>query len=340
MKKIFISLILFVFIAVFAQSEQPSEIKIMFYNVENLFDTEDELGKNDEEFTPEGMRHWTFSRYRKKLSNISKVIVAVGGWRVPALIGLCEIENRKTIENLTQQTPLRHLKYRFIHQESPDMRGIDVALLYQEKLYKPVHEEFIAINFPQAPHRKTRDILYSAGIVPTGDTLHVFVNHFPSRAGGELTSEPNRNFVASVLRHKVDSLFTRNPQSLIVIMGDFNDHPDNRSMCDVLKAREVKPPYSNVELYNLFALYHAQGMGSYKFQGSWGALDQIIVSGTLLNSEQSIFTTQDNARIFKADFLLEDDKIGEKPFRTYNGMRYNGGFSDHLPIYTIFKLNK
>lgn len=337
MKTFLLPLILLVSIAGFAQSSQ-SEMKIMFYNVENLFDPEDEPGKNDEEFTPKGTRNWGYTRYRQKLSNISKVIVAAGGWEVPALIGLCEIENRKTIEDLTGQAPLKRLKYQFIHQESPDERGIDVALLYRKEMYEPVHEEFIAINFPQDPLRKTRDILYSAGVVPTGDTLHVFVNHFPSRYGGELVSEPNRIFVASLLRQRVDSLLARNPQSLIVIMGDFNDHPDNRSIHDVLKAREVKEPFSDAELYNLFALHHAQGKGSYKFQGAWGALDQMIVSGALLSGKQKVATKQDNAHVFRGNFLLEPDKIGDKPFRTYIGLKYNGGFSDHLPIYTVFTL--
>ncbi|MDR1699359.1 MAG: endonuclease [Prevotellaceae bacterium] len=338
MKKILLPLVFLVSMAAFSQSGK-SEMKIMFYNVENLFDPEDEPDKSDEEFTPKGTRYWSYPRYRQKLSNISKVIVALGGWEAPALIGLCEVENRKTMEDLTQQAPLKRLGYQFIHQESPDERGIDVALLYQKEKYQPVHEEFIEINFPQDPSRKTRDILYSSGVVPTGDTLHVFVNHFPSRYGGELVSEPNRIFVASLLRRRVDSLLARNPQSLIVIMGDFNDHPDNRSIRDVLNAHEVKPPFKNTELYNLFALYHAQGMGSYKFQGEWGALDQMIVSGALLTGEQRVSTTQDNARVFRADFLLETDNMGDKPFRTYTGFRFNGGFSDHLPIYTIFTLN-
>ena len=339
MKKLILTIIFTLSIAVFAQSNEPLEMKIMFYNVENLFHPSKEPGKNDEEFTPQGTRRWTFTRYRQKLSNISRVVVAVGGWQAPTLIGLCEIENRQTMDDLTGQAPLRHLGYQVIHQESPDARGIDVALLYRPEMYQPVHEEFIAVNFPGDPRRKTRDILYSAGVVPTGDTIHVFVNHWPSRFGGELVSEPNRIFTASLLRHKVDSLFAKNPQSLIVIMGDFNDHPDNRSIRDVLRAREVREPFSNTVLYNLFALHHAQGRGSYKFQGEWGALDQMIVSGALLKGEKNISTTQDNARVFRADFLLEPDRIGDKPFRTYQGFRFHGGFSDHLPIYTIFKLN-
>jgi predicted extracellular nuclease len=341
MKNLLISLFLFPFaLAAYAQTTEPSEMKIMFYNVENLFDPSDEPNKIDEEFMPAEMRHWTYKRYWQKLSNISKVIVAVGGWDAPALVGLCEVENRKTMEDLTGRVALKNLKYKFIHKESPDERGIDVALLYRETLFKPVHEEFIQINFPGDPDQKTRDILYASGVVPTGDTLHVFVNHFPSRYGGELVSEPNRTFVAKTLRNKVDSLFARNPQSLIVIMGDFNDHPDNRSIHDVLAAREMKPPFADTELYNLFAIHHAQGNGSYKFQGQWGALDQMIVSGALLGGKQPVSTNQDNARVFRADFLLEKDKIGDKPFRTYLGMRFNGGYSDHLPVYTIFNLKK
>ena len=200
---------------------------------------------------------------------------------------------------------------------------------------KAVRDEAIRIDFPDAPQSKTRDILYVSGVVPSGDTLHCFVCHFPSRLGGELESEDRRMFVASVLRSKVDSLFKQNMKADIVIMGDFNDYPPNESMHGVLKALSPGDNRSANELYNLMYPIHSSGQGSHKHEGEWGALDQIIVSGNLLNPAGSIYTLPSDAHVFNADFLLVDDEkyLGKQPFRTYNGMKFQDGFADHLPVY-------
>jgi len=178
----------------------------MCYNVENYFDCLDDSLTSDEEYLPSGMRAWNNDKYQKKQANIAKVITAVGGWDAPALVGLCEIESEKCMWDLTRYSGLKNLKYKFLHHESPDARGVDVALLYQPDMFRPVHDEAVRINFPSSPHTKTRDLLFASGVVPTGDTLHVFVCHFPSRLGGELESEDRRMYVASVLRNKVDSI--------------------------------------------------------------------------------------------------------------------------------------
>jgi predicted extracellular nuclease len=310
--------------------------RLMFYNVENLFDTENDSLTNDEEFLPDGERHWTPNRYWEKLQHISSVIVALGGWQPPEIIGLAEIENRKVLEDLCFKSSLSNLKYKIIHKESPDLRGIDVALLYQANSFKPLGYKTLKVTFPNNPGSTTRDILYVNGLTKNKDTLHIFINHWPSRTGGQLESEPNRMQAAKILRLEIDSIFSKNPNAKIVIMGDLNDYPDNVSLTDVLRANRNFDKIIQDSLYNLSSfLEQSKKIGSHKFDGEWGILDQIIVSGALLNKKDKLFTKKENASIFNADFLLEDDEnySGKTNFRTYIGFKYHGGYSDHLPVF-------
>ena len=337
MKK-YLSLFVFLLLTCLLIAQEKQNFKIVCYNVENFFDCVHDSLTNDMEFTPNGARGWTYSKYKKKQANIAKVITAIGGWDSPELVGMCEVESRKCLNDLTHYSGLKNLRYKYLHHESPDPRGIDVALLYQPNKFKPIHDEAIPIHFSNSPYSRTRDILFVSGIIPTGDTLHVFVCHFPSRLEGELESEEKRMFVAFVLRHKVDSIFSVTPKPNIVIMGDFNDFPTNKSLLKVLIAKPLTDSISVHNLYNLFYKLHTEGRGSNKHLGDWGALDQMIVSGNLLNQSGSFFTKQIYAHFFDPDFLLEDDKtyLGKQPFRTFVGMKYQEGFSDHLPIYTDF----
>ncbi|MFT3753173.1 MAG: endonuclease [Paludibacter sp.] len=321
-----------------AQQSEKQNFKVMCYNVENFFDCVNDSLTDDSEFLPGGMRGWNYTKYQTKQAHIAKVITAIGGWEAPALVGMCEVESEKCLIDLTRFSGLKNLRYKFLHHESPDARGIDVALLYQPNRFKPIHNEAIRINFPTATNSKTRDILFASGIIPTGDTLHVFVCHFPSRLGGELESEEKRMFVASVVRGKVDSLFAANSDANIIIMGDFNDFPTNKSLLNVLNAKSPTDSVSPDNLYNLMYKMHAEGKGTNKHEGDWGALDQMIVSGNLLQQSGRISTRQNDAHIFDAAFLLENDKtfLGTQPFRTYVGFKYQEGFSDHLPVYADF----
>jgi predicted extracellular nuclease len=316
--------------------------KIMFYNVENLFDNENDSLKNDEEFLPDGDRYWTSSKYYNKLNNIYKVIIAVGGWNPPAIVGVCEIENRSVLNDLVNKTPLVKFEYQIVHHESPDRRGIDVGLLYRDELFKPLYNKAIPVIFPDNPDYKTRDILYVKGIANHSDTLHIFVNHWPSRWGGQLESEPNRVTAAQTLKNTVDSIFNINPNSNIIITGDFNDTPINKSLKDVLQANINFESFENDQLYNIsYRLQQTENIGSYKYQGDWAMLDQFIVSGFLLNEKNDIYSTLNDVNVFNQDFLLEPDEsfYGYKPNRTFIGYRYNGGYSDHLPIYLILNFN-
>jgi len=315
--------------------ESPQYFRIMFYNCENFFDVEDDSLTNDSEFLPNGDRNWNKHRYYIKRDQISQVITAIGGWTPPDLVGLSEVENFNVLYDLTHYSSLYMSEYSIIHKESPDSRGIDVALLYRKQTFKPLNTEFLKITYPDN-EATTRDILFTKGINNQQDTLFVFINHWPSRWGGQLESEERRLFVASVLRHKVDSIFQDSPNANIVIMGDFNDEPNNKSLIDILKAQPKLTDIKPSNLYNLsYTLQYERNQGSYKHDGYWGIIDQIIVSGNLLSNLGTLYTNIDNAHIFNAPFLLEDDEnnVGKKPFRTYSGFRYLGGYSDHLPVF-------
>jgi len=343
---VFITILIFLFSEKFvsAQELKPYEfqrgnMRIMFYNVENLFDTFDDTLKIDESFLPKGDHYWTSNKYYKKINNISKVITAVGQWELPEIIGLCEIENRKVLEDLTKKTALKKFKYRIIHKESPDRRGIDVGFLYRPDRFFPISYEAIRVKFPFDANKPTRDILYVKGTNTYKDTLHIFINHWPSRWGGQTETDRKRQFAASVLRAKVDSLFKTDNNPNIIILGDLNDYPTNNSVVKVLKAHidfSVKTDFIPEELYNLaWYLQEIKEKGTHKHKGEWGVLDQIIISGSMLNPDNKIHTSPDNAHTFDAPFLLEADNnyTGEKPFRTYIGFKFHDGYSDHLPVY-------
>jgi endonuclease/exonuclease/phosphatase family metal-dependent hydrolase len=316
----------------FAQNNNP-KYRVMFYNVENLFDTLDDEDKNDEEFLPKGERFWNDRKLNLKLNRIFQVIMALGEGNPPVLVGLCEVENLNVLEMLIRRTPLERMGYKIIHKESPDRRGIDVALLYRQNAFVPISYQAIAVTDTENESFKTRDILHVTGQLGH-DTLHVFVNHWPSKYGGLVETEALRALAASTLRHVADSILVRDVSSKLLVMGDLNDSPTDESLLKHLKAKTDFDTIEASALYNLSYNLAKAGKGSNKYQGKWELIDQIIVSGTLLETER-LHVMPSGAAIFEADFLLEKDKthLGQKPFRTYVGFKYNNGFSDHLPVY-------
>ena len=287
--------------------------RILFWNTENLFDYKDDPKKNDNEFLPDATRRWTYFRYRDKLKNLAKGIVASGDEYVSDLVGLCEVENDSCLYDLTRRSPLKEAGYRYVMTDSPDQRGVDVALLYQRGSFKLLQHQSIRIPFKQVKKAPTRDILHVVGKVVSGDTLDVWVVHYPSRRGGKAKSEPYRLLVAEILKHAVDSVMQVRQNPNVVIMGDFNDGPSSPVM---------KKLCSDGRLVNLM---QGKKEGTYRYRGAWEILDQFLVSENVRTK---------NAEVLQHPFLLEEDEKygGNKPFRTYNGMRYQGGFSDHLPI--------
>jgi len=325
------------FVPVFGQAN----FRVMFYNTENFFDTFDDPHKNDNDYLPEGTMHWTQGRYQNKLNNIAKVITSAGEWDTPALVGLCEVENEKVVGDLTQYSPLRKMNYRYIITNSPDVRGINVALLFQRDKFKLLDYRQYSIRFPYNTRKRTRNILHATGQVSSRDTLDVFVCHFPSRRGGEDESEPDRLYVASILKAKADSVMRIRQNACILIMGDFNDEPSNPSISQMLHAQPVSNNIVRQNLYNLFASFEKRkNTGSYKYQRQWNMLDQIIVSGNLLTGSRSIKVLPQTASIFSRDFMLIDDKTygGKRPKKTYHGRKHEGGFSDHLPVLVDFAI--
>lgn len=306
--------------------------RIGFYNLENLFDLEDDSLTRDESFTPEGSNRYTFARYDKKKNGLGRTILSLGGWQPVELMGICEVESKWAMEGLTKFSPLKNAGYAYIHEDSPDRRGIDVACLYQPDRFEPILYKYYRINFPFDPDRRTRDMLYVKGRIPNGDTLHFFVNHWPSRYGGQFVSEPSRAYVASVLRQKVDSLQKRFKDPLIVITGDLNDEPDDLSLTESLGAVNDIEKVEVGDLVNLmYPIKHK--FGTHSFAGEWGVLDQFIVSENLLGKARTR-TNYGFVGIFDAPWLLKENAAGNSVTnRTYQGPAYKGGFSDHLPIF-------
>jgi predicted extracellular nuclease len=325
--------------SLFSQSD-TSRYCIAFYNVENLFDPENDPDKNDDAFTPSGFYHWTYKRFYKKLNDIAKVFLAINGWEPPDIIGLAEIENANVLGKLCYATGLKAYKYRYVHYDSPDVRGVDVGLLYRSDRIKIVESSPVPIVFPFEPHTKNRDLLYVKALIAE-DTLHLFVNHWTSRFGGYGATIPKRNYYAQALRSKVDSLLLINENANIIIMGDFNDYPTDESMEKYLKTKNYKKEANEGTLFNLMfpIMEDGKNQGTHKSQEFWGCLDQFIVSKSLLNTQNKWQVENGRTIIFDAPFLLtEDEKFGGvKTLRTYLGPKYLGGYSDHLPIKILRK---
>jgi len=339
--RIFSLISVFLIISFYSTSQtKPEELSILFYNVENLFDTKDDPLTEDDEFTPEGSRHWTYQRLNKKILDLSKVILSSSGWQMPGLIALCEIETRKVLDQFVAFTPLKSHSYKIIHKESPDHRGIDVAILYNPDNFYPLSYEYFPLRNKNNSIKRTREILYVSGILNKIDTIHFFVNHWPSRYGGLLETKPDRKLAANLLRQKSEKLFENFNAPKIVILGDFNDQPSDESLMITLKAKKISGEISDKELYNLSFDWMKNRLGTLKYQSQWSVYDQIIVSGALLNSTSGFIAKPENALIINQPFLLEEDEKygGQKPKRTYYGYRYQGGFSDHLPV--LLKLER
>lgn len=323
------------FLSSFLHAQESSSVKFCFYNVENLFDTYDDSLSADEEFLPGGDKSWSKARYYKKIDQIARTLTGIGGWELPGIVGLCEIENIDVLYDLCEHRLLKTSGYEIIHKDSPDRRGIDVAILYIPSEFEVIHSQWIGISFPFDSSILTRDILYVKGLIGHSDTLHIFINHWPSRWGGIEASMPKRLYVAQVLKCFSDSILQAGLDQHILIAGDMNDTPRDSSMVSVLGACVVAEDDPGT-LYNLMTLSSLGGPGgTLKYRADWEIFDQIIVSGSLLNNTDSFFVTE--ADIYSAEYLLiEDEKyMGKKPFRTYLGPSYIGGFSDHLPVSTI-----
>ncbi|MFT3680407.1 MAG: endonuclease/exonuclease/phosphatase [Ferruginibacter sp.] len=312
-------------------------VVIGFYNLENLYDTINDPTKNDEDFTPEGLYGYNSRIYWDKLGRLSTVLSQIGTEISPdgaAIIGVAEIENDTVLTDLVKQKELKDRNLKFVHYNSPDVRGVDVGLLYNPKYFSVINSEALYVQLPGGAKDAffTRDVLYVKGVL-MGDTVHVFVNHWPSRRGGEERSAPARAAAAMVGKQKIDSLMAINPETKVVLMGDLNDDPISPSVTKVLNAKGKTADVKPGGLFNPWVDYYKNGIGTLAYQDSWGLFDQIIISHGWLNREQTgIFYYK--ANIFNREFMVQ--KTGRYrgyARRTWDGSTYNYGYSDHFPTY-------
>lgn len=316
------------------EKEKYRLVTIAFYNTENLFDTID--GSNrDEEFLPTSGRQWGTKRYKTKLEHLSEVLDNLGDKDGPEVFGLAEIENRRVVEDLISTDRLKGKNYGIVHFDSPDERGIDVALVYKKAYFFPVFQKNYPVTLPEDPTFKTRDILLVRGLLD-GDTVSFIVNHWPSRGGGgQAASESRRIAAAKVSGHLVDSLLSSNPNEKVILMGDFNDEPSNKSICNVLRCKGKTEDLKQGELFNPMADLEKKDLGSYAYKGFWDMLDQFMLSSALLNQEsKGYFYMHNSANIYcTKDMQTKTGNNKGYPFKTYAGTNYLGGYSDHFPVF-------
>lgn len=343
--------------------------RVMFYNVENTFDTRHDSLKDDLEYLPESKYQWTPYRYWKKLNALNKVVAAIGEECFPALIGLCEVENDSVLFDLTCRSSLRAMGYRYVMTDAPDRRGVDVALLYLPEKFRMLQHREVTVPSVENGFAPTRNILHVTGQVLSGDTVHVFVVHFPSRRGGTRESTRHRRLAIRTLRAELDRIHTASVRSKILVMGDMNATADEPLLKDVLKvvgsaqrkrmqAGSQEPDGGvlyEVELAgtNRDATEEKRSMkrylrqiqnrsyqvnGTYRYKGEWETIDHILVSPSLMDAACPFHTADGMRRVFALPFMWEEDKNygGIQPYRTYLGTFYKGGYSDHFPVLLDF----
>lgn len=323
-------------------SQELKKFKVLtvcFYNLENLFDTEDDPLTYDNDRTPEGKDHWTLEIYKDKHSNMAKVIADVGRdltGKAPALIGVAEIENRRVLEDLVNQPELLPFDYGIIHFDSPDRRGIDVALLYQKALFTPTNYTAKPLLIYDREDREkriyTRDQLVVSGKLD-GEMIHVIVNHWPSRSGGEARSRYKRVKAAELNKRIIDSLHSTDPYAKIITMGDMNDDPNNRSIKRILGAKAEKEEVGPKELFNPMEAMFKKGLGTLAWRDGWNLFDQIILSDALLKNDYSSYRFY-QAGIYNKPYLSNPrGRYKGYPYRSFANGSYTGGYSDHFPVY-------
>lgn len=283
---------------------------IVFYNVENLFDCQHDTLKDDYSFLPDGMHHWTYFRYYKKLDRIAQVVVNISGWESTALVGLCEVENEYCLMDLCYR--LKRFHYKYVHYESDDERGVDVALLYDSTKVNVLNSKPLKVDLNGD---RTRDILYACCLLDKRDTIHTMVCHLPSQLGGSTTTNWKRLAAKQVIQQQIDSIYSYQPGATIVVMGDMNS--------------EAKDDLQGMS--NLMKALAKEGKGTHKYHGIWSCLDQFYVSSHMHKKTE--------VDIFSPQWLLEEDNkyLDYQPKRTYVGYQYHDGYSDHLPI--VLKIN-
>ncbi len=332
MKKIKIAIVLCV---MYTYSFAQQKVSVAFYNQENLFDTINNPNKNDEEFLPDGKYKWNTERYTKKVNNMAKVIAALN----PDFLGMCEVESINALNDLIKNKQLLGSNYQAVFFEGPDERGINNALIYKTNAVKDVKGKAFFINAEGLGGDNTRAILFANITLKNNEHIVFLVNHFPSRREGEKESEPKRMYVASVLKHICDSLQKKDTKANIILMGDFNDYPNNISIKEVLGAAANVKSIANNGFYNPMYALMEQGLGSYRHKGEWNFLDQIILSKNLVDCKTKVCYQANSTSVFKEDWMIEtEEKYKGNPLRTFGGIKFLNGYSDHLPVMLLLDI--
>lgn len=331
---LFIFCLALTFANLFSQEKKEYKIAcVTFYNVENLFDTIP--GTNDSEFAPDANKKWNSKKYYAKLDTIASVISKIGKdvtKTAPAIVGLSEIENITVLKDLVKVKDIKNFNYQIVHFDGPDRRGVDCALLYRPEYFKVTNTAMHHVYTPEDPDFRTRDQLLVSGIFD-GEEMHFIVLHWPSRSGGEKRSEPKRFAAADVTRSIVDSILTINPKAKIVIMGDLNDDPDNKSVRKRLQTQYKKEKAQLPYLYNATEPLFRNGVGSLAYRDKWNLFDQIIITPEFLEKDKSSYRFY-QAHVFNKPYLMQKEgRFKGYPWRTYVGDTYMGGYSDHFPTY-------
>lgn len=308
---------------------------IAFWNVENLCDTVDDRFRNDDEFTPTGANGWNTVRYNKKIDRLSEAISLIGRDECAegaTVIGLCEVENKSVLNDLVNSPRLKDRKYSVLHIDGPDPRGIDPALLYDPLRFRAQRMLAYTFRLPTDTLRKTRHILVAGGQFQ-GEPTVFLICHWPSRRGGEKESRPNRMVAAKTVRRISDSIRQAEPDTKLVVMGDFNDDPESQSIQTVLSAQGDERLVSAGGFYNPMRKLHASGIGSLAFHDNWNLFDQILMCPNWLNKSGWNYY---GAKVFNPSFLRNAfGKYKGYPLRTFSGSVYLGGYSDHFPVYVV-----
>lgn len=309
---------------------------IAFYNVENLFDTINDPKTWDDDRTPKGRDRWTSVIYEKKLKNIAKVIADIGfdlTNQTPSVIGLCEIENRKVLEDLIKTESLIKENYQIIHYDSPDERGIDVAMLFKQNRFIVSSSKTYPLYLKRKDGSRdyTRDHLLVSGFLDK-DPIHFIINHWPSRSGGQMRSEPGRILAGKLNKKIIDSILQSNPKANIISMGDFNDNPSDKSVKPILNTIFKKSKIKEGQLFNPMEELYRKGYGSYRYKGKWDMIDQFLLSKNLVNNKNGLFFLK--ASVFNKKYLINPSgKYEGYPFKSFAGGKFLNGYSDHFPIY-------
>jgi len=320
------------------KKDRYSIFTIAFYNVENLFDTVNDSLHFDDEMTPDGNYHWTLERYNLKIAHIAGVISKIGQSMTktcPDIVGICEVENLKVIKDLVDHPFLRPYGLNIIHFDSPDERGIDVALLYKRDRFIPMSFKSHRLLIFNASDKRdyTRDQLVVGGLLE-GEEFYFIVNHWPSRSGGVARSQPYRQAAARLNRRIIDSVLRLNLEAKIISMGDLNDNPTDRSLKNSLTLSDTKNLQSPA-FFNPMESIYKKGEGSLAYRDQWNLFDQILLSKNLINKDRKLYTFW-KAGIYHPRFLqTETGNYKGYPFRTYVSGRYTGGYSDHFPVYAF-----